>query len=116
MSRHTFFVMAATALLFAVDLRANDSIRIDASSDAAAAGSFARMVEPLPESKRKELQIAILVLNMDGVSSAYEAIRDPALQRPSIERIKDRVAGLTADEIIELSKRVTSIRVEIRSR
>jgi hypothetical protein len=115
MSRHAFFAMAAAALLFVADVRANDPIRIDASSDAAAAASFARMVESLPASRRKELQIAILVLNMDGVSSAYEAIRNPALQRPSIERIKDRVAGMTADEIIELSKGVTSIRVETRS-
>lgn len=79
--------MAAVILLFAADVRASDPLHIDASSDAAAMASFARMIETLPAGKRQELQIAILVLNMDGVSSAYEAIQDPALRRPSIERI-----------------------------
>lgn len=116
MSTNVFFAMATAVLIFLADASASDQVRIDASSDAAAAASFARMIEPLPAGKRQELQIAILVLNMDGVSSAYEAIQDPALRRPSIERIKDRVAGMTADEIIALSKGVTSIEVELYSR
>lgn len=48
---------------------------------------------------------------MEGVSSAYEVVNDPELQQPSIERIREKVAGMTADEIIRLSKRVTSVRV-----
>ncbi len=116
MFRHAFFAMSVAAVLFAANVQASDPLRIDASSDDAAKASFARMIEPLPAGKRQELQIAILVLNMDGVSSAYEAIQNPALRRPSIERIKDRVAGMTAEEIIALSKGVTSIEVEIHSR
>lgn len=52
---------------------------------------------------------------MDGVSSACEAIQDPALRRPSIGRIKGRVAGMTADEIIALSEGGTSIEVRVVS-
>ncbi len=114
MSRHSIFAAAAVALLFSADAQANDPVRIDASSGAAAA-SFARMIESLPKNERQELQIAILVLNMYGVSSVYEAIKDPALRHPSIERIRDRVAGMTADEIIGSSKEVTSIEVRASS-
>lgn len=60
MPRHAFFAMAVAVLLFAADVRANDPVRIDASSDAAAKASFARMIESLPKSERRELRIAIL--------------------------------------------------------
>lgn len=64
-------------------------------------------------SKKEELAIAILKLNMAGVKGAHELLADPDLQKPSIIRIKDRVAGMTADEIIGLANRTSEVRVEV---
>ena len=114
MFKNTLNILIAGALLFMESVQAKEPIRIDATSDAAADMSYARMVESLPARKRQQLVIAMLILNMDGVSSAHEVVSDPELQHPSIERIKERVSGMTADEVIRLSKGVTTVRAEIR--
>lgn len=115
MFRTTLNALFVAALLFAGGAHAREPIRIDASTEASAKASFEAMTTSLSPRKQQALQIAVLVLNMDGVSSAYEAVNNPELQRPSIERIRDKVSGMTADEIIRLSKRVTSVRVVERS-
>lgn len=114
MFRKTLNLLLAATLLSVASAQAKEPIRIDASSDAAARSSYDQMVESLPARKRQQLQIAILILNMDGVSSAHEVVNDPELQHPSIERIKGRVSGMTADEVIRLSKGVKTVRAEVQ--
>lgn len=114
MLRNILNVLIAAALLFAASVHAREPIRIDATSDATAQASFARMTSSLSPRKQQALQIAVLTLNMEGVSSAYQVVNDPGLQRPSIERIRDKVSGMTADEIIRLSKRVKTVRADVR--
>lgn len=114
MFRNVLNVLIAVALFSVANVQAKEPIRIDASSDAAATTSYDQMIESLPARKRQQLQIAVLILNMDGVSSAHEVVSDPELQNPSIERIKDRVSGMTADEVIRLSKGVKTVRAEVR--
>lgn len=111
MLRTSLHAVIVAALLFAGGAHAREPIRIDASTEASAKASFEAMTTSLSPRKQQALQIAVLVLNMDGVSSAFDVVQDPELQRPSIERIRDKVSGMTADEIIRLSKRVTSVRV-----
>lgn len=111
MLRTSLHALIVAALLFAGGAHAREPIRIDASTEASAKASFEAMTTALSPRKQQALQIAVLVLNMEGVSSAYEVVNDPELQQPSIERIREKVAGMTADEIIRLSKRVTSVRV-----
>ena len=115
MLRTSLHAVIVAALLFAGGAHAREPIRIDASTEASAKASFEAMTTSLSPRKQQALQIAVLVLNMDGVSSAFDVVQDPELQRPSIERIRDKVSGMTADEIIRLSKRVTSVRVVERS-
>ena len=90
---------------------ASDPIRLDASSDQAALNSFKSMLEQLPQQKQEDLQFAVLKINMDGVGSASEMLADPALRAPTIARIKDRVAGMTAEEILAVSEAVTSVQL-----
>jgi tellurite resistance protein len=116
MFRKALNLLLTAALLSVASVQAKEPIRIDASSNATATTSYGQMIESLPARKRQQLQIAVLILNMDGVSSAHEVVNDPELQHPSIVRIKDRVSGMTADEVIRLSKRVGGIRVESQRR
>lgn len=114
MLRASLHALIVAALLFVSGAHAREPIRIDASTDASARVSFDRMTASLSPRKQQALQIAVLILNMEGVSSAYEVVNDPELQRPSIERIRDKVSGMTADEIIRLSKRVKSVRATVQ--
>jgi hypothetical protein len=116
MFRKALNLLLTAVLLSVASVQAKEPIRIDASSNATATTSYGQMIESLPARKRQQLQIAVLILNMDGVSSAHEVVNDPELQHPSIVRIKDRVSGMTADEVIRLSKRVSGIRVESQRR
>ena len=115
MFRNTLNVLMVVALLFAASVHAKGPIRIDATSEATATATFERMTSSLSPRKQQALQIAVLLLNMEGVSSAYEVVDDPALQRPSIARIRDKVSGMSADEIIALSKRVKTVRAVVPS-
>lgn len=94
----------------------NGALRIDATSRESAHASFMAMMKRLPKAKQEKLAAAVLVINMEGVKSVHEAIRDPELQSPSIERIKDTVAGMTADEIIAYADRTGDVQVKVQAR
>jgi hypothetical protein len=91
------------ALLVPTLCYAGHGIHLDASSDAAADRSFQRMVNSLDGKRKDELVAAVVQLNMIGVDSAANA---PT--RPSAARIKDKIAGLTAEEIIDLAHRTAT--------
>ena len=87
--------------------------RIDASTTATAEASYQKMLDSLPQAKQVQLAVAVLTINMIGVSSAYEVARSPELQAPSIGRIKDRVAGMSADEIIAYAAKNSTVGIEV---
>lgn len=114
--RGTLASTALFALLLAVSSTsaAAGSLRhIDASSDAGAEASYKAMMAGLPNSKKLQLAMAITALNLAGVNSAYEYLRRPELQSPTVTRVKDRVAGLSADEIIALAAETSEVRFEV---
>jgi hypothetical protein len=78
---------------------AGSGIHLDASSDAAANRSFQRMVNSLDGKRKNELLNAIVQLNQGDASAAGDTTK------PSVARIKDKIAGLTAEEIIDLAHR-----------
>ena len=88
-------------------------LRIDSSSVESAERSYQAMMRGRSEAEKQKLALAMLLLNLQGVKSAYEVVANPELQSPSIGRIKDQVAGMTADEIIALAARVSDIQVEV---
>lgn len=90
----------------------DDALRLDATSDATAQRSFQRMVDSADATGKQDLAFAMLKLNMEGVQSAYEVVQQPDLQTLSIARVKDRVAGMTADEIIALANEISSVDVQ----
>lgn len=104
---------ALTVTACATSGSSTSQIRLDATSDATAQSSFSAMSEALPPEKRQELLVAMLKLNLTGVNSAYEVVQNPDLQSPSIVRIKDQVAGMTAQEIIDLADRTSSVKAEV---
>ena len=87
--------------------------RIDASTSATAEASYQKMFSSLPQAKQMHLAVAVLTINMIGVGSAYEVVRSPELQAPSIVRIKDRVAGMSADEIIAYAAKNSTVGIEV---
>ncbi|TAM15234.1 MAG: hypothetical protein EPN68_17670 [Rhodanobacter sp.] len=94
---------------------AQTAIRIDSSSPQAANASYKAMMGELSQAEQQKLAIAVLVLNMQGVKSAREVVNNPALQSPSIARIRTKVAGLTAPQIIALAAKNPSVRIKIMS-
>jgi hypothetical protein len=90
-------------LLFATASVAAQGIHIDGSSEAAANKSYQRMVNSLDGKKKDELVTAVLQLNMVGVESA-----DDAPTNATAGRIRDRIGGLTAAEIIDLAHRTAT--------
>lgn len=108
----------AAALTFALaacssaPARSDQALRLDATSDATAQRSFQRMVDRADAAGKQELAFAMLKLNMEGVQSVYEVVQQPELKTLSIARVKDRVAGMTAEEIIALANAVSSVDVQ----
>lgn len=90
-----------------------EMVRIDATSEATAATSYSAMMKGRSLTDQQKLAVAVLKLNLEGANSAYDVARNPELQNPTIGRIKDKVAGLTADQIIELADRTSSLRIEV---
>lgn len=103
---------ALIALLLLTGLaHAQVQVRIDASSDKSTEQSYERMFESLDDDRRIKLQTAIIQLNMIGVSSAKEMLADPELRNPGPVRIQDRIAGLTAGEIIALADKTATTKI-----
>jgi len=88
------------------------TVRIDASSSQAAEASYKAMMKGRSQADQQKLGLAVLVLNMQGVKSAREVVNNPELQSPSIVRIRTKVAGMTAEQIIALAAKNPSVRIE----
>ena len=118
MFKHFFLSIALVALCSCASTSPSSSqaVRLDATSDATAQKSFKRMLDQSSATRQQELAIAMLKLSMTGVQSAYDVISSPELQSPSIVRIKDRVAGMTAEEIIDLANRTSDVKIEVQSK
>ena len=103
----TFVVAVASATALA-----QTPLRIDASSDEAARASWDAMLSSATPTEHQELLIALLQINLAGVQSAKEVVGQPDMQHLGIVRIKDKVSGLTAEQIIKLGKQVSTIKVK----
>lgn len=88
-------------------------IRIDGSSDLTVQQSYTRMSDSLSQEQRTKLMMAIIQLNMIGISSAKEMLADPELRSPGPVRIKSRIAGLNSAEIIALAAKNPDVRVYV---
>lgn len=106
----TALVGMLTFLVFGVAV-ASDPVRLDGSSDQAALDSFDLMRAELSQKKQADLVFAVLKINMDGVGSASEMLANPALRETTVARIRDRVDGMTAEEIITEAENVTSVQM-----
>lgn len=78
---------------------AGQGIHLDASSDANAVHSFQRMVNSLDTRQKDELLAAVAQIDK------AEGKNVPGDKRPPAARIKEKIAGLTAPEIIDLAHR-----------
>lgn len=90
------------------------AVRLDATTDASAQASFTKTFHQLSPNQQQALSIAVLKLNMVGVKGVAEVLGSARLQKPSIVFVKDRVAGMTADEIIDLGNRTSDVKVEVQ--
>jgi hypothetical protein len=106
------FFVGVLALSLAFVAQSREPLRLDASSAEAAEASWKAMVDDTRGSKKQKLLEAMLKINLAGVKSAYKVAGNPELQSLGIARIKDQVAGMTVDEIIELGERVGTIKIE----
>lgn len=110
---HRFgWAVALVVLFLATSIaHAKREVRIDATSDKSVEQSFKRMNDSLDKDAQIGLMTAIVKLNMVGIGSAEEMLADPGLRSPGPVRIKDRIAGLTAAEIIDLADKTSTVRV-----
>src|SRR5258708_4581238 len=106
---------ALIALFFFSLVNAGEAIRIDASSAASAEMSWRQMLAAASAQDQQKLQVALIQLNLAGVNSAYDVASNPELQNPSVIRVKDKLAGLTAEEIIELANKTSTVKVKVNS-
>ena len=90
-----------------------EPLRIDATSVESTRASYKAMMDKRSEAQQMQLALAVLVLNMEGVKSAYEVVGNPELQAPSVERIRSKVADLTAEQIIALSKINPAVKIAL---
>ncbi len=105
-------VVSAALLAGCATTRGPGEVRLDASSAEAAEASYRAMMKGLSPAEEQQLAIAVLRLNMEGVKSAYDVVGNPELQTLSIARVRDKVAGMTADQIIERANKGTDVRIE----
>jgi len=105
----TFRCLLLTLLLVVGGIAtAAEPLRIDGSSAETAKASYLKMAKKLPPAQQQALGLAVLKLNLDGVQSAYQAMdRDT-----SIVGIRERVDGMTAEEIIALGETATGVKIE----
>lgn len=105
MARKGVHLLLLAALLGAAafGLHAGKAARLDASTVDSTQASFERMLQGLPAARRSALLGAVLLINLEGVRSARELAANPDLQDLSVLRIKHRIDGMTADEIIALA-------------
>ena len=111
------FVLAsllAAVLAACASTRTASPTRLDATTVESAEKSFKKMGQELPGDGWQKLAMAMIAINMKNVKSAYEVVGNPELQSPSIGRIKDEVAGMTAQEIIDYAAKVSTVRVEVQ--
>jgi hypothetical protein len=110
-------ILAALFALAAVGCASPHTVRpptrLDASTVQTAEASFKKMASELPGDGWRKLSMAMIAINLKGVQSAHEVVNNPALQSPTIGRIKDEVAGMTAQEIIEYASKVSTVRMEV---
>ena len=102
-------VFAALSSGCATNAKGREVPRIDATSTTSAEQSYSRMMDDLSAAKKQRLALAVLLINLDGFKSVYEDLNNT--EPRSISRIKDKVAGLSAEEIISLGSR-SSARAE----
>ena len=101
----SLIVMLLAGFSTTSDAGAWGAIRIDGSSDEAANKSFNEMVRSLTPSKQRKVVTAVALINMAGVHTAYDVLNNPDRQEMSAAKIKDKISGMTADEIIEFQMR-----------
>ena len=100
--------LSAAVMALSLGAFAAEPVRIDGTTKETAETTFREMVNQAPADKCYELQVAALLIVFDGVGSAQEALSRPELRNPTIALVKDRVHGMTADELVALSKTSTS--------
>ncbi len=106
-----WIITALLILAFAPGAHAKEPVRLDATSDESAEETWREMFSSATPATRKKLQEAMLKINLEGVQSVKERINNPELQSLGIARIKDKIAGLSAEEIIEYGERVSTVKI-----
>jgi hypothetical protein len=77
-------------------------LRVDGSSDEAADKSFGDMVNSENPEQRRKLLTALVQINMEGVKNVGQAEASEASHHPSAARVRKKIDGMTAEQIIAL--------------
>ncbi|KRG75742.1 hypothetical protein ABB30_11355 [Stenotrophomonas ginsengisoli] len=117
MLRNTLFTLLLGTTLAACASSGSEkaTLTLDASNAATAEASYKQMQRSLPQAKQVELAMAVMAINFIGVNSAYEVVNNPELQQPGVARIKDRIAGMSAEQIIAYAASNSTTKVEVVS-
>lgn len=100
---------AAALVSCATSSHDGDLVRMDATSVETAEASYQAMMVGRSVAQQQRLALAVLLLNLEGTRSANDLVGDI---QGSVGPIRNKVAGLTAAQIIALSARVKEPRIE----
>ena len=107
--RITKFNLIMYAILVTLFLTGCKDKKIDSSSDENLGKSIEAVKKTLSDEKRQEFEEAIQVVTMSEIGNIFEVAANPeGMQR----RMKDKLDGKTADEIIAESNRIIAERQE----
>lgn len=114
MRHHLIAPLLCVAGLLATSdaLAARKAVTLDGSSDRAAQRSYQKMFRGRSDAEKLALALAVAKINLEGINSAYELVASPARDDLGITRIRERVNGLSAEQIIALGEQVSSVRIE----
>ena len=103
--------IAVGVIILALSGAANavEPTRIDASTDASTQASWDRMLGESSDHTKCELRAALVKLN--SVAATEQGFRGiafhAALQDPSVIRIRDKIAGFSAQQIVEFASQAS---------
>ncbi len=104
--------VAAMALALASSSFAASPVRIDATSAQSAQTTWSEMLSAATPKMRQELEEAMLKINLEGVQSASDLASTPPPGGFGIVRIKEKVAGMTAPEIIGFANKASTVKIK----
>lgn len=72
------------------------------------------MVKALNSDEQQALVIALIQINLAGAKSAEDMLRNPNMKNPSAGQVREKIAGMTATEIIAYANKTSTTKTFVQ--